>query len=193
MAFVIPVKRKIGKQLFTRELQLIVNSLNKTEQPGMFLSNKQLDAIDRTRCLVDNVQPYLQVLERRLHGFVAFFIMPVFALANAGVQFSTGNGLEINSVAWNVGIALMFGKVIGITLFSYLAVRFKIARFPKNVDIRHIFGVSFLGAVGFTMSLFINSLAYSEDIFINSAKFGIIGASVIAGIFGYLILKKTLK
>jgi NhaA family Na+:H+ antiporter len=192
MAFVIPVNRKIGKLKFSKELKSIAKDFKESQSSEVFLNSKQLDAVNRAECLVEKVQPYLQHLEHKMHTWVAFFIMPVFALANAGVELFNSQSSGINPIAWHIGIALIVGKVLGISLFSYLSLRFKLAILPDNVNMKMIVGVSFLGAVGFTMALFINTLAFSDPTYINAGKIGIIVSSFIAGIIGFIILKKVL-
>jgi Na+:H+ antiporter, NhaA family len=192
MAFVIPVNRKIGKLKFAKELKSIAKSFKESKSPDVFLNHPQLDAVNRAECLVEKVQPYLQHLEHKMHSWVAFFIMPVFALANAGVELFNTQSSGINPIAWHLGLALLFGKVGGISLFSYLSLRFKLASLPEGVNMKMIIGVSFLGAVGFTMALFINTLAFSDPLYINAGKIGIIVSSLVAGISGYFILKRVL-
>jgi len=193
VAFVIPVKRRLGKLTFTEEMRKVIKDFEQTERPGMFLNNHQLAAIDRAECLVDRLQPFLQHLENRLHAWVAYFIMPVFALANAGVQIFASNSSNSEPVALHVGLSLLLGKIVGISIFSFLSIKLGLASLPEKTKFIHIIGVSFLGAIGFTMALFINSLAYSDPGYANSAKLGIIIASVVAGVAGYFILKYTLK
>jgi NhaA family Na+:H+ antiporter len=193
VAFVIPVKRRMGKLTFTGEMRKVIDDFEATEKPGIFLNDNQLAAIDRAENLVEKLQPFLQHLENRLHGLVAYFIMPIFALANAGVQFISTQGAETGPLAFHIGISLLAGKVAGITGFSWLSVKLGLASFPEKTGILQILGISFLGAIGFTMALFINSLAFTTPAYANSARLGIIIASVIAGITGYLILRRSLK
>jgi NhaA family Na+:H+ antiporter len=193
MALVTPVTREIGKQTFSRNMREVVNDFENTKTPGIFLNYKQIEAIGRAETLVQNIQPYLQSLEHKLHPWVAFLIMPVFALANAGIKFDFQQSGGVNPLAFHIGLALLAGKVIGISAFSYLGIKFKLASLPDNSEFKHVIGISFLGAVGFTMALFINSLAYTDETLINSAKLGIIIASVLAGFIGYFLLKKWLK
>lgn len=192
MALVTPVTREIGKQTFARSMREVISDFENTKTPGIFLNYKQIEAIGRAETLVQNIQPYLQSLEHRLHPWVAFLIMPVFALANAGINFDFQETGGVNPLAFHIGLALLAGKVIGISAFSYLGIKLKIANLPDNAKFKHIIGVSFLGAVGFTMALFINSLAYTDQMLINSAKLGIIVASVVAGFIGYFLLRKWL-
>jgi NhaA family Na+:H+ antiporter len=128
-------------------------------------------------------------MEHALNRPVAFVIMPLFAFANAGVRLS---GDVFASLSWRVvlGVALglVLGKVLGIFAASWLAVRSRRAELPASVDWRRIFGVSWLGGIGFTMSLFIASLAFGPGALLDSAKVGILGASVVAGGMGALML-----
>ena len=125
-------------------------------------------------------------LEHNLHPFVSFGIMPLFALANAGVSLSGGTLFQ----PINLGIiaGLVIGKQVGITLFSWLAVRLGFAELPKGIRWVQIYATGWLGGIGFTMSLFIANLAFSEADLVDVAKLGILVASVLAGIAGAAIL-----
>ena len=192
MALVTPANRKIGRQTFSVNMREVIDDFENTRTRGIFLNHSQLEAIGRAESLVNDIQPYLQSLEHKLHKWVAFLIMPVFALANAGIEFDFKEAGAINVVGYHIGIALLAGKVIGITGFSYLGLKLNLASLPEETKFQHIVGISFLGAVGFTMALFINSLAYSDHDLINSAKLGIIISSILAGTIGYFLLKKWL-
>ena len=123
----------------------------------------------------------VEYLENRLHPWVAFVIMPVFALANAGVPFAAGDLLE--PVALAVMAGLVLGKPIGVFVFSWLAVRAGIAQLPERVTWRVVFGGGVLAGIGFTMALFIASLALEGDV-LNVAKVGVLSASVLAAVVG---------
>jgi NhaA family Na+:H+ antiporter len=121
---------------------------------------------------------------------VAYAIMPIFALANAGVALG-GDFLAAITSPISLGIifGLIVGKQIGITLFSWLVVKSRLADLPEGVGWRHIYGVSWLAGIGFTMSLFISSLAFGDSPMLETAKFGILFASLIAGIGGFFMLR----
>ena len=115
--------------------------------------------------------------------------MPIFALANAGVAFSSDMYLDWSLII-NIVAALFFGKLIGITALSWLSIKLKLAELPANVTFIQIAGVAILAGVGFTMSIFIANLAFFENFeCIDSAKVGIIIGSLLSGIIGYLILR----
>jgi NhaA family Na+:H+ antiporter len=128
-------------------------------------------------------------LEHALRGVVAFGIMPIFALANAGVALSGGGAAVRSPVAWGIVLGLVLGKPLGISLASYAAVRSGAAELPANTSWRHIHGAGWLGGIGFTMSLFIASLAFGTGALLDVAKLGVITASVVAGITGYMLLR----
>ncbi len=137
----------------------------------------------------------LQRVEHILSPWSAFIVIPVFALANAGVDFSGGvlSDAANSSVAWGVAIGLVFGKLIGISAFTYFAVHFRIAVLPRGVNWLHISGVALLGGVGFTVSMFIAGLAYEDVAIIEEAKIGIFAASAIAAVSGYTLLRLSTR
>lgn len=134
----------------------------------------------------------LEDLEIKLHSFTSFAIMPLFALANTAILIE-GNIGDILMSDLNHGIlaGLVFGKVIGIVGFTYLAVRLGIATLPSKATLGKVIGVGFLGGIGFTMSIFISILAFKEPQFQTEAKVSILIASFISGLIGYFILRKT--
>lgn len=144
----------------------------------------------------DNEQSLAKSLEHDLHGTVSFVIIPIFAFANAGVSLE---GLSFQSILepipLGIILGLFFGKQIGVMLFSFIAIKLKIASLPENVNWKQLYGVSFLCGIGFTMSLFIGSLAFeqsgTEDIFLND-RLGILIGSTISAIAGYFYLNSVL-
>jgi len=130
-------------------------------------------------------------LEHHIHYWVAFYILPLFAFVNAGVDLSDMSLEKISTgVSLGIILGLFVGKQVGVLLFTYLAVKYKLAKLPKCTTWMQIYGVSILTGVGFTMSLFINSLAYNEsDVFFYTDKLGILIGSFLSGIFGYLVLR----
>lgn len=129
-------------------------------------------------------------IQHFLHKPVAFFILPLFAVANTGIVIKSGwqDGLlEMGSLGIIAG--LVIGKPLGISLFSYLAVKFKLAKLPVELKWGNIIGVGFLGGIGFTMSIFITLLAYTDMDMANNAKISILIGSVVAAIIGLVWLK----
>jgi NhaA family Na+:H+ antiporter len=126
-------------------------------------------------------------IEHPLSRWVSFGIMPLFAFANAGVFISSGDTL-VQPLSAGILLGLVIGKQVGITLFCWLAVRFKIAVLPRGVAWKQIYGISCLGGIGFTMSLFISNLAFSDVDLIDVAKLAVLCASVISGALGAVVL-----
>lgn len=129
-------------------------------------------------------------LQHFLHKPVGFIIMPLFALANTGIELPD-RWLEVVATANSLGImlGLLVGKPLGIWLFSYLAVRWRVCALPSGVSWRHVAGAGFLGGIGFTMSIFITTLAFESDRLLIGSKLSILIASVLAGGTGYLVLR----
>ena len=134
------------------------------------------------------------ILQHFLHKPVAFIILPLFALANTAIIINSDWHLAL-SQNYTLGIALglIIGKPIGIALFSYLAVKLKVCSLPEDINLKAIVGVGFLGGIGFTMSIFITLLAFSDAEHIDNSKIMILISSLIAGIIGLLYLKSVLK
>ena len=138
---------------------------------------------------VESVSP-LNRMEFRLVGWSSFVIVPLFALANAGIDFretSISDALS-SPVALGVGFGLVLGKILGISLFTIAAVRLGMGRLPTGTTWRHIFGLSAIAGVGFTVSLFIASLAFTDPGLTDLAKVGIFAGSLVAGVLGVAIL-----
>jgi len=139
---------------------------------------------------VNHAEAPLQRLEHGLEYPVAYVIMPIFALANAGVRLGGGSNL-FHPVSLGIIAGLILGKQLGITFFTWLNVRLGLATLPEGVTWRHIYGVSWLAGIGFTMSLFIAGLAFGASPLLDTAKVGILAASVVAGVVGWLILRRS--
>ncbi|GBF20427.1 Na(+)/H(+) antiporter NhaA [Arenibacter sp. NBRC 103722] len=190
VAFTVPIRQKIDMQYFKENLSKIMTGIAQSNNENVpVLSNEQIGHMDDLEDLTDKFTSPLQKLEHRLHGWVAYFIMPIFALANAGVVF--GTNMELNtSLMMNIAIALFLGKLVGVTLLSWIGIKLKIAVLPEDINFLQISGIAILAGVGFTMSIFIANLAFvSNVIFIDSAKVGILIGSVASGLVGYLILR----
>jgi NhaA family Na+:H+ antiporter len=134
----------------------------------------------------------LYKMEHGLHPWVAFLILPVFAFANAGVNF-TGIGIDdlLQPLTLGIAVGLFLGKQIGVFLATWIGVKSGIARLPENVSWKHVYGVACLTGVGFTMSLFIGSLAFTTADVMNAVRLGVVLGSVLSGIIGYLLLKSA--
>ena len=146
----------------------------------------------------EKVETPLRSLEHALVPWVAFLILPVFALANAGVVISSGDGgtapVWTNRVFFGVVLGLLLGKPLGVMLCSWLAVKVGLARLPAGVGWRQVHGAAWLSGIGFTMALFIANLAFKNDAeLLDVAKLGVLGASVLAGVIGLVILARATR
>ena len=139
----------------------------------------------------ESAQAPLQRLEDKLHLPVAFGIMPLFALANAGVPISGGAQAVANPVGLGIILGLVLGKPLGITLFAWLAIRSGVTERPGDISWRMLHGVGWLAGIGFTMSLFIAGLAFDSASLLTQAKLGILAASLTAGAVGWLLLRQA--
>ena len=197
VALVIPSNTRIRMTDFVRTTQRSLNHFldAKRNATAQFLAKEQLVAVSDIEDYSDKVQPPLQKLENDLHPYNAFLIMPIFALANAGVTLNTGSDISLfTPLSTNILLGLVVGKVAGIFLFTWLSVKLGFADLPEGTRWIHFVGLGFLGGIGFTMSLFIANLAFGgQPEQIVPAKLGILLGSAISGIAGLTILYLTLN
>ncbi|WP_199118984.1 Na+/H+ antiporter NhaA [Pedobacter sp. ASV28] len=141
-----------------------------------------------------NVLSPLEKLEHWLTKPVNFLIMPIFALANTNITFEGGMIEGLNSpLALGIILGLFLGKTIGVTLFSFIAVKLKLAKLPTAASWKHVLGVGMLAGIGFTMSIFIAMLSFTDPLHITEAKFAILCASIFSGLAGFIFLKSLKK
>jgi NhaA family Na+:H+ antiporter len=191
-ALTIPARPKINELDFTQKLKTYTQEfLQIPPNDVTLLEREQVYVIEKIKKLAMAADTPLQRLEYGLHGLVALFVMPLFALANAGITISTESFTQIHTVAAGTFIGLLLGKFIGVVGFSWLMVKLKWATLPSDIRWKHIIGAGFLAGIGFTMSLFVTNLAFDDPALISQAKFGILIASVVAGTVGYSILRKS--
>jgi Na+:H+ antiporter, NhaA family len=194
VAWTIPARNRIDLPTFLGRSRLILERLDDSEHvPSLMLTGEiHQAALIELEEITEEVQAPLQKLEHKLHNPVAFFVMPLFAFANAGVVLSlesiTGGGF---SISIGIILGLVLGKPLGILLFLWLISRAGIASLPPGIRWSHMVGVACLAGVGFTMSLFVASLAFRNDPALQTAKMGILIASLIAGSIGFFLLYRA--
>jgi len=195
LAMLMPVKAGRDPEHFFAEVRERWDALRASDltRDSMIHDRSQLDAISNLRRAAQDMEPAGLLLEERLHPFVVFFILPLFAFFNAGVRIE-GSFTETlaQPVSLGVILGLVFGKQVGITLFSWIAVKSGRATLPEGVDWGDLYGAACLGGVGFTMSLFIAELAFETPLLGAEAKIGILTASLIAAIWGVVVLATQL-
>lgn len=192
-AFMIPADVAIKENVLLRR---ITDHLNKfraidPKENVPILHEDQVHILSEAKKDITHAIPPLQRLEIAMHPYVSFVVLPIFALANAGVSLDLDPATLFSSnVAIGVALGLLLGKVIGVVGFTLLLVKMRIAPFPPGMNLRNIFGLGLLAAIGFTMSLFVTSLAFDNEAYMTQAKIGIFSASLIGGILGYWVLSK---
>ena len=193
-AFAIPVRSRIDPELFLARVREYLNQFDQpTAERTIILSPEQQSAVEAIEREALRVQSPLQRLEHQLHYFVAFAVMPIFALANAGVALGGDAAIQWDSrVIWGVVLGLLLGKPIGIVGASWLAVRLGIAQLPRGIGWVHLWGVGFLAGIGFTMALFIAQLAFAKEA-LDLAKIGILLGSALSGAIGFTLLSRWTK
>lgn len=194
-AFTIPVNPKITEKQFLTKLDSLYNRFKKAEpNDNPTVTSEQLHILEEIRGYSKKALTPLQRLEHRMHPIVAFIIMPIFALCNAGVEINSSifdNGMSM--VTLGIIFGLIFGKLIGIIGCTWLFTKLKWASLPDGLNFKHIIGVGFLASIGFTMSLFITELAFTDVQLITEAKFGVLIASFFASIIGFMVMKMASK
>lgn len=196
LAFTIPVSSRINTKKFKNETENLLKDFDNAGEHGdnVLTNSDRLSIIDQIEYNCEKILTPLQRFEHGLHPWVAFFIMPVFALANAGVTIGSGLASALaHPVSIGIILGLFIGKQIGIFGFSYLAVKLKLASEPEGVSWKKIYAASVLAGIGFTMSLFIANLAFNSPELLNISKVGILAGSLLSGIVGFIILKSALS
>jgi NhaA family Na+:H+ antiporter len=191
----VPIRAKIEPEEFMKRAKERLAELESTTltRDSMVSNNAQLHVLaDIHETSGDMVPPGI-ALEHHLHPVQSFLILPLFALFNAGVVLGGGSlGQMTDPVGLGIVLGLVLGKQIGVVGFSWISIKCGWADLPDGVRWPHIWGVSCLAGIGFTMSLFITELAFDDPSQIGKAKLGILVASLIAGILGYWILRRSL-
>ena len=196
IAMTIPMRVQIDTQQFVQRGRMLMDIFEdegpNTTRRGHFAltTTRQRGVLEELEEASKDVESPLQRLEHILHPWVAFVIIPVFALANAGVSLDDV-GLDglTSTVALGILLGLVIGKPAGIVFFSWLAVRLGIASIPTDMGWLQIIGASLLGGIGFTMSIFITGLAFADESLIAQSKMAILIASLAAGGLGFLIIR----
>ncbi len=191
LAMTIPARTRLDSADFAARARRIVDHLVRREdsdEPTTIAEHH--DALWDLETITERAQAPMLRFEHALQPWVAFVIVPIFALANAGVALGGDSGAILGDpVVLGVAVGLIVGKQVGITTATLLVVRAGFASLPPGVTMKHIYGAAWLGGIGFTMSLFISDLAFGGGPVLALAKIGILGASVVAGVGGYVILR----
>ena len=194
MGLSVPASPRIDRRRFVDAVSSGLSHFRRVGQ-GEQVEQRVLDgALYSIHHAATGIQPPSHRLEDALHGPVAYVILPIFALANAGVAVSVSDAMTAANTACASGVVLglLVGKPLGIWGASWLAVRFGVADLPDGARWSQLFGVAILGGIGFTMSLFVTGLAFKDATHITPAKIGILGGSMVAAVVGLLVLRRVL-
>ena len=193
-AMTTPARARMDPDEFVERSRSAIKSF---ELSGEF-GDDILTNTDRQEALLEIDEAYeetttpLQRMEQDLHPWVSFLVLPLFALANAGVVFEGDiSSMVLHPVTIGAALGLLAGKQAGITFFAWLAVRLGWASLPDGCTWREIWGVAWIAGIGFTMSLFIAALAFDDPSFLPMAKTGVFAASVLSGVVGVIILRRS--
>ena len=192
-AFAIPSTARVPENYFINKIDQLRERFRRADPEDKIpvLTSEQMTYVEDIKDVAKDALPPSIRLEHSMHGFVSFFVMPVFALANAAIPIEIGEG-GLSRVTIGVALGLLIGKVIGVSGITALLVKLKIAQMPPGMTYTNLLGLGFLASIGFTMSLFVTELAFDINLhpeFPGEAKLGILIASGIGGVLGFIILK----
>ena len=195
-AFMIPADAKINESVYLKRIKKMTRRFENEEANEVrTLEEGQVDVLTHIQHDTEIAIPLLQQLEHKISPIVTFLIMPIFAIANAGISFTDLSLSDIFSthVALGVTLGLLLGKPIGIIGTTFLMVKMRWATLPSTITRRTLLGLGMLASIGFTMSMFISTLAFTDELLMTQAKLGIFLASILGGIGGYVLLNKKSK
>ena len=189
LAAIVPSEPDLQRKDYPKAVKPLLHDFKLAMEKGD--QEKAQSITEQIEKLSGSTQGAMERLEAMVHPWVSFAILPIFALANAGIVFSleTLSGAANSHITLGIATALLVGKVVGIFGMSWLAVRLGIGQLPSNVRWRHIVGIGFLAGIGFTVAIFVAGIAFDDLALIDQSKMGIFGASIIAGVIGYLFLR----
>lgn len=201
VAFCVPATPVFEPRKYISRIKKAISNFHTEDDDELdkrtILTKKQMDWLKQIESASDKVISPLQDLEDSLHPVVNYLIIPLFAFANAGILFSS---LDASMIFEGVSLAIMCGLVVGkmsgIFLFSWVAIKSGIVSMPQNTNWKMLASVAMLGGIGFTVSLFIANLSFGNDLgsqeLLNQAKLGIIIGSIVSGLLGYVMLRQSL-
>lgn len=193
-AFAIPASTKISPGQFRDSIRDLVSDLKSDVKTGQLLSKESQSIVLSVKDTCAVFEAPLQSLEHSLHPWVVYLVMPLFALSNAGVILGTDVlAVVVQPLGLGIILGLVLGKIVGIVGFSWIASRFGWATLPEGIRWVHVAGAAALAGIGFTMSLFITGLAFTDSDLIVQAKTAVLVASLVAGLLGYMILRLNLR
>jgi NhaA family Na+:H+ antiporter len=194
-AIAIPAKVDLSEKQFVKNIRNLIDTFeNNRNTDTVFMEENQLELVRIIQKAIRKAISPLQAIEKVLHPFVNFIILPLFALANTGLTIEAENfGLLLQPLSLGIIFGLVLGKFLGISLTIKLASVLKIAKLPKDVQWPQLYGAAAFAGIGFTMSIFIAELAFENQEYIQQAKFAILLAFVLAVVLGIAIFRFFVK
>lgn len=192
VAMTIPVKSKINERKFINQFNILLTRFKNTKaMRGFYVSEQQEKIIEDMKSTQKLAQSPLIKLENALSPAVSYFIIPLFALVNSGIEFNADLWTSMTqSIPIGIMIGLILGKVLGISGFSFIMIKSGLSSLPKGTNWGILLGAGFLGGIGFTMSIFISELAFETEMMRTQAKMAILLASTFAAIIGLTLINK---
>lgn len=195
LAISIPTRTSINEVRFYVRMKYLIEKFKSlgNSEVEVLANSQQMEVINLMNNKVDKMNPLIHRFETALHPIANFLIIPLFALANAGVVFDSEvfASMPLPDVAVGIFFGLLIGKPLGITVFSWLSVKFKIAELPSGTKWKQIFALGLVAGIGFTMSIFIDNLAFGDESLIHLGKVAILITSFLAAILGLIAILLT--
>ena len=191
VAAIVPSEPYLHRKKYAAAVDKLLHDFRLAMESGD--EEKAQTIVEQIEELSSGTEGPMERLGSIVHPWVSFAILPIFALANAGIVFTSDTLSEAVSsrITLGVAIALLVGNPLGVLGMTWLAVRLGIGQLPSAVRWRHVLGVGFLAGIGFTVAIFVSGIAFDDPALVAQAKIGIFGASLIAGVAGYLFLRFT--
>lgn len=191
IAAAIPARVKIDERFFLKKLNFLIDKFKHAKRTdSSFVTEEQQDILEQIKVTRAMAETPLQKMEHALNPIVAYIILPLFALSNAGIIINSEIIYSLfSNVSLGIGFGLILGKTLGIVLLSYILVKLKVSFLPPNTSWVQMIGIGLMAGIGFTMSIFISELAFTDPIVKEQAKMAILVASIISGLAGYIVLK----
>jgi NhaA family Na+:H+ antiporter len=193
LALTVTSKSRFDLEEFDREATTLLRDFKQAVRDGE--TSKADSLLGQLETLTIHTDRPIDRVTRNVLPWVALVILPLFALANSGVTLTASSVVSsIHSrIFWGIATGLVVGKPLGVALFSWLAARLRLAQFPEGATMRDIIGLGTLAGIGFTVAIFISNLAFPDEADLEAAKVAILGASCVAGLAGYSLLRLSAK
>lgn len=190
-AIAIPAKVDLKEAQFINNIRNLIDTFESTRTTDtVFVKEDQLELVHIIRKATRKTVPPLQSIEKIMHPFVNFFVLPIFALANTGLTIETENlGLLFEPLSLGIVLGLILGKFLGISVIARLAVAAKVAKLPEGVRWPQLYSAAIFAGIGFTMSIFIAELAFENEGYVRQAKLAILVAFILAAVLGIIIFR----